>query len=188
MPAYSFGTGEVWHYWRSLVNQMLYTELPSLPPWHSLFVNIRGLSKVKPQQLCITFSKTLAFGHPFLQALEMIRALFFLITTVYNDTQDLKKKKKNYGFFGWSRKKFPVSAVYVSMELILHHKRTAPGGWWASHALSEMQAVMYAMHQIESYFKSLAWTDLNNRLWPALHLPCLEEDLCPFLLFDSSGL
>lgn len=73
---------------------MLYTELPSLPPWHSLFVNIRGLSKVKPQQLCITFSKTLAFGHPFLQALEMIRALFFLITTVYNDTQDLKKKKK----------------------------------------------------------------------------------------------
>lgn len=82
-----------------------------------------------------------------------------------------KIKKKNYGFFGESREKFPVSAVYVSMELILHHKRTAPGGWWASHALSETQAVMYAMNQIESYFKSPAWTDLDNRFWPVLHLP-----------------
>jgi len=86
---------------------MLYTELPSLPPWHSLFVNIRGLSKVKPQQLCITFSKTLAFGHPFLQALEMIRALFFLITTVYNDTQDLKKKKKKLWLLWMKQKEVP---------------------------------------------------------------------------------
>lgn len=34
----------------------------------------------------------------------------------------------------------------------------------ALHALSETQAVMYVTLQIESYFKSLARTNLNNRL------------------------
>lgn len=48
-------TSQGQHYLRSVLSHMCNAEQSSLPHWHSLFVNIRALSEVKPQDPCITF-------------------------------------------------------------------------------------------------------------------------------------